>query len=78
MKTKFELDVCCGEGEIEIIGTRPKYIPYVSITINGNRGFIKDKNLEKFAVNILKALKSRKLSEARAHDMSNILESRHR
>ncbi len=66
MKTEFELiayhDYLLG-GTIKIIGEEPKYIPYVSISLPDNKGnlFIKDKDLERFAVNILKALKSKHL-----------------
>lgn len=62
MKTEFELeDVMTTKGTISIIGTRPKNSPYVSIDITSKepsvRTYIKDKDLERFAVNILKALK---------------------
>lgn len=71
MKTEFELDciqpaIKGHKGQIKIIGTKPNYRPYVSITLrSGNNeisGCIQDKDLEKFAVNILKALKSDRLT----------------
>lgn len=53
------LDLIEADGSINIIGKNP---PYVSIDIKGiNSVFIKDKDLEKLAVNILKALNSDKL-----------------
>lgn len=68
MKTRFNLEMVVGmdlietDGYINIIGKNPRIPPYVSIDINGiNSVFIKDKELEEFAVNILKALKSDKL-----------------
>lgn len=69
MKRKFELETYSSAatifvrgGSIEIIGTRPKESPYVVIdTPIPHPVFIKDKDLERFAVNILKALKSKKL-----------------
>ena len=69
MKTEFELQ-CASKGvgmefggTIEIIGTKPKYIPYIAIDGPNvrHRLYFKDKDLERFAVNILKALKSDKL-----------------
>ena len=68
MKTEFELEVS-GDGKIlpspatiSIIGKVPKHRPYVAIIIFSTRKhFIPDKDLERFAVNILKALKSKKL-----------------
>lgn len=66
MKTVFELD--CHRAELKgstiaIIGKKPRYKPYVSITLPGKLGsiFIEDKDLERFAVNILKSLNSKKL-----------------
>ncbi len=70
MKTKFELDVLMGDKKAtaNIIGKLPKYKPYLAITygdgvmINGGNVIcVKDKDLEKLAVNILKAIKSKKL-----------------
>lgn len=70
MKTKFKLertDVVGfkDDGFINIIGTRPKHSPYVSIIIgdpiDAEPRFIKDNELELLAVNILKALKSKHL-----------------
>lgn len=52
-------------GEATIIGKYPENLPYVSISITGNEcnssAFIKDKDLERFAINILKSLKSEHL-----------------
>lgn len=74
MKTKFELDgvsvrnsceVKEWGGNIRLIGRSPLHKPYVSISISHEKttfgGFIQDKDLERFAVNILKALKSKRL-----------------
>lgn len=73
MKTEFELDfpdsqvrVHGVKGVASIIGEEPGNKPYVSISITTSKpcnpsAFIKDKDLERFAVNILKALKSKKL-----------------
>ena len=64
MKTEFELESANEVGGIAaIIGTAPKYKPYVSFEGPNikQRLYIKDKDLERFAVNILKALKSDKL-----------------
>lgn len=76
MKTKFELDVLqspfnINNGSITIIGTEPKYAPYIKIEIegkqvNGNKmvsACIKDVDIEKFAINILKAIKSKHLKK---------------
>lgn len=46
----------------EIVGQDPKDSPYVSIGDDVQTFFIPDKDLERFAVNILKALKSKKLN----------------
>lgn len=64
MKTKFELDVMdkfgtkmpAMKGEVEIIGEAPKDLPYFSISMGNLRGFVKDKELKKMAINILKCL----------------------
>lgn len=74
MKTKFELEFPASsirvhghKGVAEIIGKRPEHEPYLSFAVEGNdagkgcSAFIKDKDLERFAVNILKALKSKRL-----------------
>lgn len=77
MKTEFKLDVVSDRsfsGKIEIIGDkRIKHsefaTPYVRIGVSKylNSEFmcatIKDRDLECFAVNILKALKSKKLKQ---------------
>lgn len=68
-KTQFDLEVSSSESgikdsgfDIKIIGTAPKCKPYVSINLGVNQCyFIKDNDLERFAINILKALKSKKL-----------------
>jgi hypothetical protein len=74
MKTEFELEFPASsvrvhghKGVVSIVGKRPEHNPYVSIATEGNdpgkgiSAFIKDKDLERFAVNILKALKSKRL-----------------
>ncbi len=64
MKTHFDLDGGGNKerkGQIKIIGYLPEYKPYVSIEMNGIDMWIKDKDLERFAVNILKAIKSKKI-----------------
>lgn len=76
MKTKFKLEFPASsvrvhghKGIAEIIGESPNHIPYVSIAVEGNdagkgcSAFIKDRDLELFAVNILKALKSKRLKD---------------
>lgn len=49
--------------KISIIGQEPEHKPYVSINAYSNSEpiFIKDKDLERFAINILRALKSKRL-----------------
>jgi hypothetical protein len=72
MKTDFKLDCHRAdliESEISIVGKAPEHKPYVRIeigpaahsSVRGQCLFIFDKDLERFAVNILKALKSKKL-----------------
>lgn len=69
MKVEFELNskgVSTESGKIRIVGLPPNYKPYVSISLtslNGVKlsGCIQDRDLERVAVNILKALKSNKL-----------------
>lgn len=72
MKTEFNLSFGKGElhksGVIRIIGTEPEYTPYVAIYLTDplqlqtqTACWIEDKDLEIFAVNILKAIKSKKL-----------------
>lgn len=65
MKTEFELDAHKADytgSKIKIIGKAPKHKPYVTIALtNRDTLFIEDKDLERFAINILKALKSKKL-----------------
>lgn len=70
-KENFELEDGSGKkitGSILIVGHKPKFKPYVTIKLyranekeEHKHGFIKDKDLERFAVNILKALQSKKL-----------------
>lgn len=67
MKREFELEeyngdkfVPCGE-KMNIVGQSPQHLPYVSIEVDNCEYFIPDKDLERFAVNILKALGSKKL-----------------
>lgn len=65
MKTEFVLETMDGLetfdsfNRIKIIGAAPKDKPYV--VIENHDLFIKDKDLERFAINILKALKSKHL-----------------
>jgi hypothetical protein len=70
MKTKFECEVADqirDSIEIEIIGdAKNQDFPYVVIRANHynhTAGVIADKDLERFAVNILKALGSKKLKQ---------------
>lgn len=64
----FELDdlgKISNKGSLNIIGTKPVYSPYVAIDINGTTMCILDKNLVRFAVNILKAMKSKHLKQTK-------------
>lgn len=67
MKTEFTLEQMDGlktfdHGYMRIVGKAPENKPYVSIEIESlEYHFIKDKDLELFAVNILKAIKSKRL-----------------
>lgn len=65
MKTEFKLEhsnTSPSSWTARIIGQKPKYRPYVSFTNDDLAPlFIADKDLERFAVNILRALKSKKL-----------------
>lgn len=71
MKTEFELDTTNpykSKGKARIIGLSPSSHPYVSIRIITPNAIetsacIKDHDLERFAVNILKAMKSKKLKQ---------------
>lgn len=71
MKTKFDLEVSSSESgfkesgfQIQIIGKAPEHKPYVSICFGREQTyFLKDKDIERLAVNILKALKSKKLKK---------------
>lgn len=78
MKTEFYLDVVSDrrqKGEIKIIGERggalKNITPYVRIGISNSEdkefvcACLLDKDIERFAVNILKALKSKKLARIR-------------
>lgn len=71
-KTQFELEGLGGDcsGAIEIVGARPEHKPYVVINLTSNlkngatilrTAEINRPDLERFAVNILKALNSKKL-----------------
>lgn len=71
MKTTFRLEANGAypniRGTVNIIGERPENIPYVSISFQqyGNEiasSWVKESDLELFAVNILKALNSKRLS----------------
>ena len=68
MKKEFELEVLSQggivkvDGCVRIIGKAPESATYVSIDVKGFQPmFIPDDQLERFAVNILKAIKSKKL-----------------
>ncbi len=73
MKTEFELELGAGDEkaghsmQIKIIGKKPDNLPYVAVygkTSPGATqvsGWIADKDMEQFGVNILKAIKSKKL-----------------
>lgn len=71
MKTAFDLDRNDAypklKGHIHIIGKRPENRPYLSVSFTTEdtgqvaHGWMHDHDLERFAVNILKALKSKKL-----------------
>lgn len=62
MKKEFELDDTIKiVGCINIIGKEPKNKPYLAFSINSKVAFMKDQDIERFAVNILKVLKSKKL-----------------
>lgn len=71
MKTDFKMDTTNpykSTAEARIIGIAPKYKPYVSIRITTPNGVetsacIPDRDLERFAVNILKAIKSKRLNQ---------------
>lgn len=66
MKTHFDLDNGGDKkrsGQIKIIGPYPSYRPYISIEINEVDMWVKDKDMERLAVNILKAIKSKKLKQ---------------
>lgn len=71
MKTDFELDCHKAElsrSKIQIIGKEPGHKPYVRIELGQSAGklageclFVEDRDAEKLAVNILKALNSKRL-----------------
>lgn len=72
MKTAFILAKNdCFENQkfiLNIIVKEPKDRPYLSVTLQSNghlvgNSWMEDKDLEMFAVNILKALKSKKLNQ---------------
>lgn len=66
LKREFELEWASKKkvpgAKISIIGEQPGSKPYVSINAFGELVFIPDRDLERFAVNILKALNSKKLA----------------
>lgn len=67
MKTEFELIGVFDKPSgimVRIIGREPINKPYVSVQIplQNESFFIADEDLEKFAVNILKAIKSKRLT----------------
>ena len=73
MKTDFRFDCSLtwiagkgGSAKASIIGKAPEHKPFVAITVCNAENtladlYIKDKDLERFAVNILKAMKSKRL-----------------
>ena len=73
MKTEFKCELGNGDEvaghsiELKIIGSKPRYSPYVAVYAKTStkttqaQGWISDRDLERFAVNILKALKSKRL-----------------
>lgn len=66
MKTTFNLDAHKADftgSTINIVGKSPDNKVYVSIILSNNMGalFIEDKDLERFAVNILKSIDSKHL-----------------
>ncbi len=74
MKTEFELDCHLADltgSIVSIVGKTPDHRPYVRISLPNLEHvtstntclFIQDKDLERFAVNILKALKSKRLKK---------------
>lgn len=80
MKTEFTLDASLtwvignkngfGKAKATIIGKAPENKPYVSITLTNDVNtladiYIKDKDLELFAVNILKALNSKRVLQGK-------------
>lgn len=68
MKRKFRLEHSekrMSSYFIEIIGQSPKDKPYVSIQDDVQQFFIPDEDLERFAVNVLKALKSKHLKSSK-------------
>lgn len=68
MKTTFNMEKIntrC-DATISIIGEKPKDKPYVQVQFINNKDssgklYLKNKGLEKFAINILKSLNSNKL-----------------
>lgn len=72
MKTVFQLEKYDDKGKaiktlnsISIIGMKPEYRSYLSVLFNDDRLFLSDKDMEKFAVNILKALNSKHLKQSK-------------
>lgn len=66
MKTLFKLEHADKEPSswfMQIIGKDPVNKPYVSIGDDVQSFYIADKDLERFAVNILKALNSKHLNK---------------
>jgi hypothetical protein len=73
MKTTFDLDSHLADlsgSTIQIVGKSPDHKPYVrielprleNVTSSNTCLFIEDKDLERFAINILKAIKSKALN----------------
>ncbi len=74
MKRRFELEHNGSypkqRGIVNIIGSEPEDKPYLSICFmyEGNQiahSWVSDKDLERLAVNILKAIKSKKLNHGK-------------
>ncbi len=69
MKTVFNLEIIKqgrilpSDNTIQIIGARPACRPYVCLRIGEETAWIADKDLERLAINILKALNSKHIKQ---------------